>query len=328
MNQKEMNNFAAKLLANYLVYAPIKKAKEVIIEKINLAGQIDWTGAMPINTFKRVLLPPREVMFNVEGQEYKERLTSIRETILFGVNILDLQAITLLDHVFEKDVYYQKRRQDIFTVGLTGGIENDFRKYRVFHQAYEENVLEHVMFDVFIEKQKNGNFILFSGSEKGRTLLESCNIVEYENIEFAGLVPEKGVDNKIVQNRLAVENSEKHNLWKELAQTCLACGKCSIVCPTCFCFDEQDEATLEGVEKARRWSSCFYSDFSKTAGGKKDLDALAKKLYFWYTHKFVRVPEELSYYGCVSCMRCYKVCPVGINVARNLQALSSKESRK
>jgi ferredoxin len=177
------------------------------------------------------------------------------------------------------------------------------------------------MFDVFIEKQKNGNLLFFSGSEKGQILLENNKIRDYENIEFAGLVPEQGANAKIGQNRKAVENSLDHKVWDELAEICLACGKCSMVCPTCFCFDTRDEATFDGVEKVREKASCFYPEFSETAGGKKDLDSVKKRLYFWYYHKFVRIPEELSYYGCVSCMRCFKVCPVGINIVKNLQNL-------
>jgi ferredoxin len=322
MNQREVNNFAAKLLANYLVYAPVKKEWGVLIEEMDCAEEIDWSGEIPVNTFKKIFLPAHEVLFNFEKAEFKEPTFSMRKTVAFAVNILDLQAITLLNHVFEKDIYYQKRRQNILTIGLTNGIESDFRKYRIFHQAYEENVLEHVMFDVFIEKQRNGNYIFFSGSKEGEELLESAGVKDYENIEFAGLVPEKGVDLKITQNRKAVENSGEHRLWRELAGKCLACGKCTIACPTCFCFDEQDEAGLSDVKKTRQWGSCFYPDFSSMAGGRKDLDSLTKKLYFWYTHKFVRIPDELSYYGCVSCMRCFKVCPVGINVAKNLAALA------
>ncbi|NQT49267.1 4Fe-4S dicluster domain-containing protein [Candidatus Kuenenbacteria bacterium] len=318
MKQPEINKFLAKLLGQGLVYAPVRKGPVVLVEQVDSIDRIDWSGDIPITTFKSVFLPPKEVLFDNNKAEFADKI----KKFAWGMNVLDLQAFSLFEQVFEKDIYYQKRRQNIFIIGFTNGIEDDFRKYKVFHQKYEENVLEHLIFDVFIERQKNGNMIVFSGSEKGQQLLEQNGIKDYENIEFAGLVPEQGINPIITRNRQAVELGRDNPIWDELAEICLACGKCSIHCPTCFCFDEKDQAEFDSVKKVRQWGSCFYPEFSKTAGGNKDLDSVKKKLYFWYEHKFVRIPDEFSYYGCVSCMRCFKVCPVEINIAKNLQALN------
>ncbi|MEK7159351.1 MAG: 4Fe-4S dicluster domain-containing protein, partial [Patescibacteria group bacterium] len=312
MKKTEIFELLAKLLDEYVVFAPQGEKGAVRVGKIEKPEQVDWSGEMPQNSFKSIFLPPKEELFSELDGVYKETLIEKNKTIAFGMNVLDLQAYTLFDHVFEKDVYYQKRKQNTFVVGLTGGVSSDLRKYKVFHQTYEENVLEHLMFDVFLERHGNGDFTIFSGSERGQKLLEKNNIKDYENIEFSGLVPEQGIDPRLLKNRQAIELNEDHPLWDELADICLACGKCSMVCPTCFCFDEVDEAELDGTKKSRQWSSCFYPEFSKVCGGEKELYLLKKRLYFWYQHKFVRIPDELSYYGCVSCMRCFKVCPVGI----------------
>lgn len=327
MKQADLNKFVAKLLANYSVFAPVKKDGGVFVGKVDSEKQVDWSGEMPVNSFKSVFLPPREVLLETNKQGFNAVDPTGAPTVALAMNVLDLQAFTLVEHVFEKDFYYQERRQSVYIVGFTNGIEDDFRRYKVFHQKYEENVLEHVMFDVFIEKQKNGKALFFSGSQKGQRLLESAGISDYENIEFAGLQPETGIDPRVALNRAAVEKGEENKLWKELSEICMACGKCSIACPTCFCFDEVDEPDLDSVRKVRQWASCFYPEFSKVVGGHKDLNTLAKKLYFWYFHKFVRIPDELGYFGCVSCMRCYKACPVGINIAKNLQKLKEKHAQ-
>ena len=34
--------------------------------------------------------------------------------------------------------------------------------------------------------------------------------------------------------------------WEELAKDCFSCGSCNIVCCTCYCFDVQDEWTVDG----------------------------------------------------------------------------------
>jgi len=321
----EVNKFLAKLLKNNLVYSTVRQDNGVFVEQVDTVDQVDWSGDIPVNTFKSVFLPKKEELFESKGDKFVKSPKSDKQKVVWGVNVLDLQAFTLFEHVFEKDIYYQERRQNMFVVGFTNGIEDDFRKYKVFHQKYEEDVLEHLSFDVFIEKQKNGNLLFFSGSEKGQKLLDENGVKDYENIEFAGLVPEGGMNPLIGQNKDAVMNNPDHPMWDELAEICMACGKCSINCPTCFCFDQQDEISLNGVKKTRQWASCFYPEFSKMAGGHKDLDTVKKKLYFWYYHKFVRIPDELNYYGCVSCMRCFKTCPVGINIVKNLTQLKKKD---
>ena len=324
MNRKKVDSFLAKLLADSLVFAPVKNGDKILVEKVKELETVDWSGDLPANSFKSVFLPVQEKMGEFKNGKLSSSPEKTQKTVAWGMNILDLQAFTLFEQVFEKDIYYQKRRQNTFVVGFTNGIEDDFRKYKVFHQKYEEDVLEHLIFDVFVERQKDGNFVVFSGSEKGQILLEENGIKDYENIEFAGLIPEAGVNPRLTANKDAVELGIDNPVWDEMAEICISCGKCSMVCPTCFCFDQSDEPTLNGVEKKRQWASCFYPEFSKTAGGHKDLDSVKKKLYFWYYHKFVRIPDEFSYYGCISCMRCFKVCPVGINIAKTLQELNKK----
>jgi sulfhydrogenase subunit beta (sulfur reductase) len=325
MKLNKAEQFAAYILSQGLVYGPERQTRGLFVRPVKSIQAIDWSGDIPENSFKAAILPPREKL----EETIKDKVTAVFDSpkvFCFAMNVLDLQAFTLVEHVFEKDIYYQNRRQNLFIVGYSGGIPGDIQKYDAFHDNFEENVLEHVLFDVFIEKTDKGEYKFFSGSEKGQLLLADSGISDYQNIEFAGLVPEAGMNPRLTLNRKAVEFSENNKLWNELAEICLACGKCSIVCPTCYCFDIRDEAKVDKTERVREWTSCFYPEFSRTSG-ETELDTLKKKLYFWYYHKFVRIPDKLSYFGCVSCMRCVKVCPVGINIATNLQRLQ-KENKK
>lgn len=325
MKLTEAERFIDKLLSNdFVIYSPVKRDEEIFVEQIENAKDVDWSSELPVYPFKHIFLPHKEALSSFIDGKFKPKFSD-RKTVAFGMNILDLRAFTLFEHVFEKDIYYQKRRQNTIVVGFANGIEDDLRKFHAFQPEYEGNVLEHLVFDIFIERQKDGNLLFFSGSEIGEEILEKYGISDYENIAFAGLVSEAGVSPVILNNKKAVENNENHKLWNELAEICLSCGKCSIVCPTCFCFDMKDEPTLNSVHKTRQWSSCFYPEFSKVAGH-KELDSVKKRLYFWYYHKFVRIPSELSYYGCVGCGRCARTCPVGINIRDNLKRLAEEKA--
>lgn len=107
-------------------------------------------------------------------------------------------------------------------------------------------------------------------------------------------------------------------LWHELGRKCIECGQCTMVCPTCFCFRFADKANRK---RERIPDSCFYHDFSEIAGGYQFLNNTAKRIYFWYYHKFVRIPKEYNLAGCVECNRCSKVCPVGIEIKEVLKEI-------
>ena len=213
-------------------------------------------------------------------------------------------------------------------MGLSTGVPNDYRKYRAFSFQFEENILEHLIFDIFLQQQLNKKFKILTGSRKGQQILEHFDLRNYEHVEFAGLVPEEGRDKFIDQNKELIENGFDDPLWDELDKICLACGKCSIVCPTCFCFNLTDNIKKDGIVKERKQTTCFYDDFTKVAGGHRFLDNARSKLYFWYYHKFVRIPDELELPGCVSCMRCVKACPVGISLTKNFKALKENKTKK
>ncbi len=327
MQKAQINLFLAKLLSQYIVYAPVKVDDHVVVKKITDPKEVDWSGQIPTNTYKSIFLPDREVLATLKKEQFVDESKEFPPTVIFGMNILDLEAFGLFEQVFAKDEYYLLRRRNLHIVGFSQGIEDDYKRYQIFHHDFEENILEHRAFDVFIEAQKNGNLIVFSGSENGQRLLEKNDITDYENIEFVGFVPEFGRSKKLDDLRSRVYNGAQKAIWDEISAKCIACGRCTVTCPTCFCFDTVDEFEHDTINRVRQWSSCFFNDFSGLAGGHEYLDTVKKKIAFWYFHKFVRIPDQFSYAGCVSCMRCFKVCPAGINIAQVLTSLNKQDEK-
>lgn len=321
MQKQQIEKFLEKLLEYYLIYAPVKDGRDIVVKKITAVQEIDWSGKIPKNSFKNIFLLPQEDLLVYQDNQVLEPKKTKQKIIVWGMNLLDLEACGLYELVFAKDPYYLERRRNICVAGFSAGIESDYRKYKIFHEKYEENILEHRSFDLFIEQQKNHNLKVFSGSQKGQRILEKYDLSDYENIEFAGFIPEQGPDPRLQKLYEKVKNSFDKKVWDELGQRCLACGRCSIVCPTCFCYDLSDVPQKDKVIKRRQQGSCFYNDFSKIAKDTEYLDTIKKKIFFWYFHKFVRIPDEYKYTGCVSCMRCYQECPVDINIKKVLSQL-------
>jgi formate hydrogenlyase subunit 6/NADH:ubiquinone oxidoreductase subunit I len=117
-----------------------------------------------------------------------------------------------------------------------------------------------------------------------------------------------------------------HPRWDDVAERCLTCANCTMVCPTCFCTTVEDTTDLTGehAERWRRWDSCFTMDFSYLHGG--SVRASAKSRYRqWLTHKLASWIDQFGTSGCVGCGRCITWCPVGIDITQEVQALQASE---
>jgi NAD(P)H-flavin reductase len=111
--------------------------------------------------------------------------------------------------------------------------------------------------------------------------------------------------------------------WAEVAERCLACANCTMVCPTCFCTSTAITSDLDGRVSAaeRQWDSCFSAGFAKVAGGNFRPER-SDRYRQWLTHKFATWVDQFGTYGCVGCARCITWCPVGIDVREELAAIA------
>jgi ferredoxin len=109
--------------------------------------------------------------------------------------------------------------------------------------------------------------------------------------------------------------------WAELSSTCLGCGTCTFVCPTCQCYDIKDFNTGHGVVRFRCWDSCMYSEFTKMAHG-NNRNTQKERFRQRFMHKLVYFPENNDgIFGCVGCGRCISRCPISMNIVKVMKKL-------
>jgi Fe-S-cluster-containing hydrogenase component 2 len=114
--------------------------------------------------------------------------------------------------------------------------------------------------------------------------------------------------------------------WDEVATRCLACGNCTMVCPTCFCHAVEDASDLGGqiAERWRSWDSCFSLDFARVGTGRVRNSTLSRYRQ-WLTHKLATWIDQFGTSGCVGCGRCITWCPVGIDITEEVRAIRRTE---
>ena len=125
-----------------------------------------------------------------------------------------------------------------------------------------------------------------------------------------------------------MELSHNSEVWDYFAEKCLSCGQCTMVCPTCDCYNVSDVFDVTNETTGRRertWDSCMFADYSLVAGGHNFRSSRADRLRLWYGHKLKTFGVDYGRPGCIGCGRCVDSCPVDINVLTISEALTTKE---
>jgi ferredoxin len=181
------------------------------------------------------------------------------------------------------------------------------------------------------EVRREGSFeyVVEVGSEAGERLLatlphRAATADDGAAIEHAaeGAAAEQVRSMRDDAVQVLLENVE-HPRWDDVAARCLACGNCTMVCPTCFCTTVEDTTSLAGdvATRERRWDSCFTADFSHIVGGPVRRSTRSRYRQ-WLTHKVATWHEQFGTSGCVGCGRCITWCPVGIDLVEEVRALA------
>jgi len=175
-------------------------------------------------------------------------------------------------------------------------------------------------------------FLATSGTEEGAAVLARVparaaspddRALAAGDVEAATRRMGRAMPELDLRDLLAANRDSAH--WEAVAERCLTCGNCTMVCPTCFCVSVEDTTDLDGnAERAQRWASCFEIDFSYLHGGAVRTSGAARYRQ-WMTHKLGTWHDQFGTSGCVGCGRCIAWCPAGIDITEEAAALAGGE---
>jgi sulfhydrogenase subunit beta (sulfur reductase) len=350
--------------SGYQTIGPLIKEGAIVYDELKDASQLPWgirdyqapgkyrlekieeneafSFANGPQGLKPFLFKPRETVWKVQ-RNLDGKLAFVPETIrekpiaFIGARACDLVALEIQDRIFIQDKYryasYFSRRETLLIVAAncTYASNNCFCVSAGTGPQVKQN------FDLALTELPEG-FIVIEGSERGSQVIQQLPVDKATSDQIARAKKRMEVAAKMQTKKIPVDNQGSlrtilfdnlhHPRWNEVADRCLSCGNCTLVCPTCFCHSEYDQASLDGTESEhqREWDSCFTAGHSYVSG-KVLRDDTRKRYRQWLTHKVGSWFDQFGTSGCVGCGRCIAWCPVGIDITEELSAITGDSNQ-
>ena len=331
IEEPELNVIGVKEKGSRFVFAPLDRASDLRLD-------YDVTILPP----KKELLPPNEdlLLFDISKPFDVLAAHDDRKKVLVGVHPYDMVAINMMDEVYlgaHVDDNYEVRRRN--TIIIASDILS------ISPRAFCGSLGTHTVekgFDLMVTKLDD-RYVIEEGTPVGAHLLErfaeTTEASRYDIEQVEGLrqdLPSRyerqlHVD-KYKWSEILEENYE-HPLWEENARKCLTCGTCTLVCPTCVCYDVSDEVELdlERGKRTRTWDGCLLKEFTLVGSGEIFRETPTNRYRHRYYRKGMYLPMRYGFVACVGCGRCSTQCLADIAdplEVMNVLASSSMEDPK
>jgi len=284
-----------------------------------------------VRSAKDLFFPQVENLVNFKMADSKIEIVENRDAaepfVVFGVRACDCASFDILDRVFLSDpvdTFYQTRRENgvVITLACSRPAETCFCGVFGIDAANPAGDVTCWM--------DSENLYWRANTAKGEALTATLDLTDCDDAavtaqqektrKILDKLPLNGLDLSDFRDEklLDVFNSPK---WAELSESCLGCGTCTFVCPTCQCYDVQDFDNGREVRRFRCWDSCMYSDFTMMAHG-TNRPTQKERFRQRFMHKLVYFPNNNDgIFGCVGCGRCLQKCPIHMNIVKVAKAL-------
>lgn len=333
----KLSGLFSAIAKNNSLYLPVDTKGGAKFEKWEEVKELS-NSLNTVRSAKDFFFPQTENLmdFNVEGKniEVIDVRSECEDFVLFGVRACDVKSFDVLDRVFLSepvDSYYKNRREHgvIMSLACTKPVETCFCGTFGIDASEPEG-------DIVCYKTDDALY-MDAKTEKGKKLL-----AELENITESSDGKEAEEQKKTIKERMkklplaelkadafgSGKISEFFDApeWKELSESCLGCGTCTFVCPTCQCYDIKDFNTGHGIKRFRCWDSCMYSEFTKMSAGQPRLTQL-ERFRQRFMHKLVYYPTNNDgMFSCVGCGRCMAKCPIQMNIVKVMKKLGGRKN--
>ncbi len=296
----------------------------------NKEAAIQLGGIRQTQPFKSFINPVRK---KVLGDE----LGGEKPVIVAGVKACDLSSLILQDFVFLRsgdceDPFYAFHRNNTLVISC----DCTLPKETCFCIAMLVRPYPTEYFDLNLSYLDNF-YLVEVGSDKGMAIIDNYKTF-FKGIKNSDLqardklresvtgqvrdfIKRRATPDSVLIKGTVKKQYNNVKMWQDFASTCVECGACNLVCPTCHCFLLFDGKAKAKLERGRVWDACLYKTFARVAGGANPRKHLYERLRNRFDKKFAFFPQVLNYTACTGCGRCIEACPGDIDLREVLKGL-------
>ena len=322
-----------KLKSDYQVYGPKKDQGFHTFQPLEKGEQPDLNCLNTRLSPKAIVYPQSQTMFQYHLDEKKEDHHIMRpvETAdtpraVVGIRPCDAKAFQLVKMNFDtsdyKDPYWINSYETTTTLGLACNepCSTCFCTTSGCGPFHEEG-LDVLLVDV------GDSYLARILTEKGMHLMDAAGWEQSDAAPDADkqLAEQKEAAEAMIRSHVKTDRLKEIEtnplydapFWEEVAFSCINCGACTFVCPTCWCFDIQDETRGMSGQRMRNWDSCMYPLFTLHGTGHNPRGAKTDRVRQRFMHKLKYFVDKYDAgIQCVGCGRCVRLCPVNIDIRK------------
>ena len=290
-------------------------------------------------SWKKFLYPRRQLLWRAQqsgaGLEFERPVSPPQALAFIGVRACDLAAIKIQARVHQGQELDPSLNSEVdsslfmIAVNCAQAAATCFCTAMTTGPSVDEHGYQYDLALTEFADGEDHHFIIKGHTTRGLALLRQLPLQDADERAQLAVIRQHEATARSMTRQLDLPNASaffgsrlEHPAWDAIADRCLSCANCTLVCPTCFCTKVEDTTDITGdhAERWLQWDSCFHLDFSHLHGGSVRKSTRSRYRQ-WLTHKLGTWFEQFGSSGCVGCGRCITWCPVGIDLTAAVIAL-------
>jgi len=320
IEKSAVTGFLNELGKAYEVLAPSMRDDELVLEPLDSDKQVVLEFSICKQATKEIFFPRSEVLFSYQDGQAVPVPQADGQRVVFGIRPCDARSAVLLDNVFDapdfQDPFYVDRRANTILIGLGCNKPSE----TCFCTAVGGNPFSTAGLDL-LWTELGDRYLVETITERGEQLISGSTFLRQATPEDAATKAEIATS---AEQMVSGPNTEgikellderfESTFWDEVHRSCLGCGICTYLCPTCHCFDIVDERRDNHGQRVRNWDTCQWSLFTLHASGHNPRPTRKERMRQRVMHKFNYFVSNFGNIACVGCGRCVRECPVNLDI--------------